>query len=177
MTRRAITWIFVLLRPRWHPACSASLQPCNSRLCDGRRPPRGRGLFHRWQASEECGILGPKDIRREAYRHRQESCCEERCWQNQARALEDTTLCGSQQRNVSFARGVLPPPPLPTSQSTLMQFPPFPGAHSCRGEVREGGGRAGREVAVTLGRLSSAPPETSQCGRHVSASVHTARSP
>ena len=49
-------------------------------------------------------------------------------------------------------------PLLPTSQSTLMQFPPFPGAHSCRGEVREGGGRAGREVAVTLGRLSSAPP-------------------
>ena len=25
-------------------------------------------------------------------------------------------------------------------------------------EAKEGGGRAGREVAVTLGRLSSAPP-------------------
>ena len=50
-------------------------------------------------------------------------------------------------------------PLLPTSQSALTQFPPFPGGTWLRrGGVQEGGGRAGREVAVTLGRLSSAPP-------------------
>ena len=155
-----MTWIFVLLRPRWHPACSASLQPCTCRLCDSKGGDR-----------PEVAAFSIDDKR-----VRNVECSDLRTSEGKLtvidrspvvkRGVGKTRLAHWRTRLFVVPSSEMSPllvacchhPLLPTSQYTLMQFPPFPGAHSCRGEVREGGGRAGRVVTVTLGRLSSAPP-------------------